>query len=278
MPGGPDPLYVAARGALLDALEAVDAHLDAIVIVGAQAIYLNTPDTELPVAPYTTDADLGLDPSRLADEPLLERLLRDAGFEQDPRHVGIWTKEMPVEGIRRSVDVDLLVPASLGGPGRRGARIPPHDKRAARKVNGLEGALVDREVLLVGALDEQDPRSFPVAVAGPAALIVAKIHKMRDRAGTEGRESDKDALDVFRLLRAVRTDDLARRLEALKRDDRSRNVASQAIHSFSELFGTARSPGCRMAARALTPMEPEATTAASAAALAQDLIRLVGLS
>lgn len=54
-------------------------------------------------------------------------------------------------------------------------------------------------------------------------------------------------------------------------------VGAQAIHSFSELFGTARSPGCKMAARALTPMEPEATTAASAAALAQDLIRLAGL-
>jgi hypothetical protein len=80
MPGGTDPLYVAARGVLLDALEAIEAHRDAIVIVGAQAIYVHSAETELPVAPYTTDADLGLDPSRLADEPLLENLLRDAGF------------------------------------------------------------------------------------------------------------------------------------------------------------------------------------------------------
>ena len=57
MPGKPDPLYVRARGALLDAGKALDAHRDAIVLVGAQAIYLHTGDADLAVAEYTTDAD-----------------------------------------------------------------------------------------------------------------------------------------------------------------------------------------------------------------------------
>ncbi len=38
-------------------------------------------------------------------------------------------------------------------------------------------------------------------VAGPAALIVAKAHKIMDREGDVDRRSDKDALDGYRLLR-----------------------------------------------------------------------------
>ncbi len=42
MSGGPDPLYVRARTALLDAADALVEQLDALVLVGAQAIYLHT--------------------------------------------------------------------------------------------------------------------------------------------------------------------------------------------------------------------------------------------
>ena len=56
MPGAVDPLYVRARTALLDALDALEPHLDALVLVGAQAVCLHTSDTELAVAEYTTDA------------------------------------------------------------------------------------------------------------------------------------------------------------------------------------------------------------------------------
>ena len=35
-----DELYVIARRVLLDALAALSSHLDAIVLVGAQAVYL----------------------------------------------------------------------------------------------------------------------------------------------------------------------------------------------------------------------------------------------
>lgn len=41
MPGDPDPLYVRARTALLDTAQALGAHLDAILLVGAQAVYLH---------------------------------------------------------------------------------------------------------------------------------------------------------------------------------------------------------------------------------------------
>lgn len=50
MPGDFDDLYVRARAALLDATDALTPHLESIVLVGAQAIYLNTGDADLAVA------------------------------------------------------------------------------------------------------------------------------------------------------------------------------------------------------------------------------------
>lgn len=69
MPGDPDLVYVRARGVLLDALEALGDHRHAVALVGAQAIYLHTGEGDIAVAPYTTDADLALNPAILADDP-----------------------------------------------------------------------------------------------------------------------------------------------------------------------------------------------------------------
>ena len=57
MPGEPDPLYVRARRALLDAADALEAHLDAVVLVGAQAVYLQAGEADLldAGAPRTDD-------------------------------------------------------------------------------------------------------------------------------------------------------------------------------------------------------------------------------
>jgi hypothetical protein len=51
MPGVPDPIYVAARRALLNALDALQPHLEALVLVGAQAVYLHAGEGDLAVAP-----------------------------------------------------------------------------------------------------------------------------------------------------------------------------------------------------------------------------------
>src|SRR5438034_3834505 len=114
MPGAPDPRYVRARRVLLDALEALEEHRDAIVLVGAQAIYLHTGEGDLAVAPYTTDADLALNPAALADEPRLEALMRAGGFIRapEPERIGTWIGS-------DGVPVDLLVPEAVSGPGRR---------------------------------------------------------------------------------------------------------------------------------------------------------------
>lgn len=75
------PESVAARTVLLDALEALGPQCEAIVVVGAQAVYLRTGDGGITgYAPYTTDADLVLAPSRIADEPHIEELMLEADF------------------------------------------------------------------------------------------------------------------------------------------------------------------------------------------------------
>ena len=80
MLGAPDPLYVRARAALLDATEALAPFLDAVVLVGAQAVYLRAGDTDLMVADYTTDADFAFEPTQLPDSPHLEEALASHGF------------------------------------------------------------------------------------------------------------------------------------------------------------------------------------------------------
>ena len=273
MPGVPDPIYVAARRALLNALDALQPHLEALVLVGAQAVYLHAGEGDLAVAPATTDGDVAIDPARLGPAPILEDALREAGFERQPAVVGIWQTSLNVEGIARLVQVDLLVPASLGGPGRRGARIPPHGKSVARKVVGLEGALVDRDARVITALDAADNRKVRLAVAGPSALIVAKVHKISERTDDSDRRTDKDALDVYRLLRAVPTDELARRFRMLRANPISAAVTARALEALPDLFGVARGAGVLMAIRAAGPLEPGDTITASLMTLTGDLVR-----
>lgn len=69
-------ITVVARQVLLDALEALQAHRDAITLVGAQAVHLRTAAGELTTASYTSDADLGVDPAVLDDEPPGRSLVR----------------------------------------------------------------------------------------------------------------------------------------------------------------------------------------------------------
>ena len=54
------PEYVAARRVLLDALAALEGHLDNLILVGAQAVYHHTGDADLNVPLMTTGADLAI--------------------------------------------------------------------------------------------------------------------------------------------------------------------------------------------------------------------------
>ncbi|MEO9048346.1 MAG: hypothetical protein ABI334_01870 [Candidatus Dormiibacterota bacterium] len=269
MPGELDQAYVLARKALLDALQALREQLDAVILVGAQAIYLHTGEADIAVLPYTTDADLALDPRSLADDPKLEEAMLRAGFVPHESQVGIW-----IGG--QGMQVDLLVPAAVGGSGRRAARLGAHGKRLARKVLGLEAALVDRARMTVGALEVRDKRQFDVLVASPAALLVAKTHKLGERKEEPSRQDDKDAFDVYRLLHHGETTEVASSLRRLLTDPIAGGVTQQGLAYLRELFGTADSPGSRMAGRHVEGVGDPEFVIAAVVALANDLLDEVG--
>lgn len=253
------PEYIAARTVLLDALDALGSQREAIVIVGAQAIYLRTGSGGIAgFAPYTTDADLALEPSRVTDEPLIERLMDEAHFEYKG-NPGIWWKSVQVEGNAREIEVDLMVPERFAPPGgRRSARLPPHHPSIARKAIGLEGSMLDYDSMEVKALEDSDGRRFVVRVAGPAALVVAKTHKISDRLsmGRKDRIADKDAADVYRLMLSVPIPEVVRRLQPLLDDERAGPVCREAVELTRQLFGARAAVGVEMATRSLTVAVP----------------------
>lgn len=256
--------YIRARRALLDALEALAPHAEALVLVGAQAIYLHAGASQLAVAAYTTDADLAVSPDLIGDAPLVDSLLIDAGFYPTDQP-GRWVSP---DGVY----VDLMVPDALAGAGSRGADLGAHGRWAARRARGLEAALVDNAEMAITALEQADERAVTLRVAGPGALLVAKTIKIAERLDDPSRAQDKDALDVVRLLQAIPTEELASRLATLLNDERSAAITAEALTAFEQLFSDPQSVGTQMAVQAATPLEDPDVLGASTSVLAGDLL------
>ncbi len=274
-----DPNYVAARRALLDALVALEEQRSAVIVAGAQAIYLRTGQSDLAVAPYTTDGDLAIDPTLLRDAPGLEVAMRGAGFELllVDGHVepGIWVTTATVDGGQLRVPVDLIVPDGAAPPGgRRGARLGVHGRRAARRIKGLEAALVDHSPIEVAALDPGDSRSVRAEVAGEAALLVAKAHKIHDRyeRGRVARIDDKDAADVVRLMQTTGPAAVGALLAELRHHPIAGAASNDALVFLDSLFGRIGRPGIVMAVRALRLALPEATIETLCVAYTRELL------
>ena len=270
--------YVEARRVLLDALEALGPHRSAVVVAGAQAIYLRAGAGELAVADFTTDGDLAVDPELLEDAPPLGDLMEEAGFSlaelQGALEPGIWEAPAVVNGVEVKIPVDLIVPEGVASSGgRRGARLGPHGKRAARKTVGLEAALVDNGQMRIQALDPEDRRSSKVKVAGIAAMFVAKAHKLNDRieAGRADRQDDKDAADVVRLMQASSPAKVAKTLAGLVGHPTAGSPTADAIEHIETLFGTRGATGIEMAIRALRVAMPAERVRAICLAYAEGL-------
>ncbi|WP_280187105.1 MULTISPECIES: hypothetical protein [Nocardia] len=263
----PADLLVKARTVMLDALEALAEQRQAVIVIGAQAVYLHTGGLDIALAETTKDSDLALDPGLLEPDPKIEQAMREAGFLPSATgQPGSWVN---ADGI----PVDLMVPAKLAGPGTsRGGRIPPHDNKATRRCHGLEAALVDYREMPVESLDLGDPRVITVKVASPAALIVAKSHKITERLDDLHRLNDKDAHDIYRLFAAVPTEDLREGFLALLADELSREVTSNALDQLAEHFAGSEAIGSVMAGRAEEGVGDPETTAAAVAFLVADLL------
>ncbi len=257
--------YVRARLVLLDALEALGDHRNSVILVGAQAIYVHAGEATFGMVAYTTDADLAIDPRVLEKTPPINSLMRGAGFRPGVQP-GIWLG-------KDDIQVDLLVPEALGGGGRRSARLGGHGKEAARKVQGLEGALVENEVVRIGSLRENDERRFHIQVAGPSALLIAKLHKLWERRNAPSRLENKDAADVFRVLQAIQRERLVAGFRRLREDSISQATAVLALDFLEGLFTRSDALGINLLRAAVTGLDDPDVAAASCLELANDLLR-----
>ena len=265
-----DQHYIGARETLLDAIEALGPHSDAVILVGAQAIYaqIEGEDDSFPVAQFTYDADLALDPDLLGDSPALVDAMGRAGFRLSDQP-GLYRRE-------GGAQIDLLVPEAVGGPGRRAARLGVHGNRAAMKVHGLEGALVSHKRRKVTSLVPGADRSCMLNVAGPAALLVAKVHKIGERLEDPDvrrqEQLPKDAFDIYRLLRAIETAEMASEFGLLSSHEISSRVTAEALSMFQRLFSAPSGMGTELVVRAVPATEDPDFIAASSVALSQDLL------
>jgi hypothetical protein len=119
-PGGNEldypPEYVAARAVLLDVLQALGDHLPAIIVVGAQAVYLHTGSGDFVEPAMTTDGDLALDVGALGAEPEITAALANAKFKPG-RNPGSWLG-------KGDVAVDIMVVPSQSGRTKKDAARP----------------------------------------------------------------------------------------------------------------------------------------------------------
>lgn len=215
MTGDTDPIYVAARRTMLDALEALSPlGLENFVMVGAHAVYVHAATTVGPIAPFTSDADLVVDPRSLRLPNVIQHSLAKAGFVLRGNHSGLYEAAMRDDELQRRVDI--FVPEGLAHH-FSGDGYARHDVDAVMVQEGLELALYDCSTHVVASLDA-DPRRFELAVAGPAALLVAKGWKIGE-AFDQDRDSfdrvGKDISDIYRLLRATPIAVLGRAILAL---------------------------------------------------------------
>ena len=266
-PGDAD-VVVRGRAALLDALDALSEHRRAVVLVGAQAIYLHTSSVPTGLAATTKDSDLALDTRFLGNSPTVDAAMLAAGFHLDltTNQPGAW---LSADGM----PIDIMVPEALaGGRGSRGMTVQPHSRQSARRAVGLEAAVVDNAVLDIAALDPTDPRVIGVAVAGPAALLVAKLHKLGKRQQQAPyRLSDKDAHDVYRLLSAFETAGLVKTLRLVSDDELAGDVTREAMDVLGDLFAGGESAvGSMMAGRAEELVGDPQFVSQAVAVLAQD--------
>ncbi len=176
----------------------------------------------------------------------------------------------------------MTVPHQSNRPrGKRGANLSPHGKEAARITPGLEPALIDNAAAPIEALAEKDNRSIQVRVAGPAALLTAKLTKLHERyeavqagKGKVTRLKEKDVLDCYRLLVAIQTEDLVRGFESHRSGVEALAVTCAGLLFFDQQ--RRRGEGGALRTLLAQALPGDLTALASFDALSDDLIDALG--
>ena len=104
---------------------------------------------------------------------------------------------------------------------------------------------------------------------------MAKLYKIADRTNQSDRIVNKDALDVYRILYSIPTDDLGARVAQLRGSDLSAKTTESAIAHLRELFAKPQASGCHMAVQAAGPLIDADTLTGSLVALTEDLLRQI---
>ncbi|MDR0283462.1 MAG: hypothetical protein LBI33_01005 [Propionibacteriaceae bacterium] len=183
----------------------MDAFADAVTVIGAHAVHVWVQAAWGPVEMQATrDADIAVNPVFVAPDPKLMGLMSELGVVPAlPDRPGVYGYQAEAGlSLAERVTIDLIVPEVYAGPGRRAARIDGQPSAASR-ARGVELAVWDRRRVLLAAMD--DPADSTEAwVAGPAALLVAKAHKVHERFSQVNIRADrlrpKDSGDVALLM------------------------------------------------------------------------------
>ncbi|MHB1846837.1 MAG: hypothetical protein ACYCWW_18605 [Deltaproteobacteria bacterium] len=261
-----DVAMAEARDLLLDALAALEPHREALIVVGAQAVYEHTRLVEGLEQPSTSDSDLAVDPSLVTPSTSIYQALLDAGlFPARPDRSGIYSRTPTLPGGKPHLPtLDLIAPESVAGSSRshRGARIAGQDRRAVSKADGLEMALLDFEWRRIGPIAGGSGREeVEVKVAGAAALLCAKAWKLYERvrdaeAGKPWRLREKDAGDIWHLMYVSDPDEVRETFERCSQHQTMGQAVRTGQEYLAGLFG-AGGRGRLLAARNLADTRTE---------------------
>ncbi|MCH7230700.1 hypothetical protein L0U85_07530 [Glycomyces sp. L485] len=109
-------------------------------------------------------------------------------------------------------------------------------------------------------------------MAGPTALLVAKLIKIGERLDSPARLATKDGLDVLRILQTTEPETMARILRSLEADPLSAQVTRTSLDLLRS-EGTSHTGALAvLSAQAVGVLADPESTAASLAFLVQDLL------
>jgi hypothetical protein len=207
---------IRSRRLLVTTIKALGDHASALTVIGAHAVHVWVQDKWGPIDMESTrDGDVVLDPVFVATSPKIVEMMADAGVVpvDQQSHPGIYgyQDELDHDWHERTT-VDLIVPETYAGKGSRSATIGGQD-RAALRARGLELAIYDRRVMSLSTMDDDYVETVEVNVAGPAALLIAKAHKVVERASDERRPHrlrPKDSGDIALLMMVSNPTEIAK--------------------------------------------------------------------
>jgi hypothetical protein len=190
----PPDAVAAAKSVLVELVHILGEYRDDMVIVGGWVPPLLMPDSNGHVG--STDVDIALNHLAEHDEVYarISKALTANEYVEDESQPFIWYKEVSLDGVPVTVEVDFLA-GEYGGRSRRHRTQHIQDLKP-RKARGADLLLLDGivERQVEGRLPSGAHDTVSVRVAGVAPYLVMKC------AALESRIKEKDAYDIWFVL------------------------------------------------------------------------------